>query len=100
MFTDDTAARAFASLGSPTRLAILRLLVRAGCDGLNVTELRSQLDIPASTFKHHLDALVVAGLVQQIRDGRDQISTADYAAIKGLSDHLLEDCCSGVSKDC
>ncbi len=95
MFTDNTAARAFAALGNPTRLAILRLLVRAGCDGLNMTGLREALDIPASTFKHHLDALVLSGLVKQIKTGRDQISTADYAAIQQLSAHLMENCCAG-----
>ncbi len=100
MFNDDTAARAFASLGSSTRLAILRLLVQAGCDGLNVTELRNRLQVPASTFKHHLDALVASGLVKQIKTGRDQISTADYQAIKSLADHLMENCCAGIPSEC
>ena len=96
MFNDTTAARAFAALGNPTRLAILRLLVKAGCDGLNMTGLREALDIPASTFKHHLDTLVASGLVKQTKAGRDQISTASYAAIQQLSAHLMEDCCAGV----
>lgn len=100
MFNDTTSAQAFAALGNPTRLAILRLLVRAGDEGLNMKSLRQMLDIPPSTFKHHLDALANSGLVRQTKAGRDQISTADYSVIAGLSAYLLEDCCAGIGDKC
>lgn len=93
---DTKAASAFAALGHPARVAILRLLVQAGADGLSVSAMREHLDIPATTFGHHLKAMVDAGLVQQSRQGRALISEADYSALRGLVAFLMEDCCRGV----
>ena len=58
---DHQAADSLAALGNLTRLRLYRLLVRAGEPGLNVGELRSLLDVPASTLAHHLTSLVVPG---------------------------------------
>lgn len=93
---DTKAASAFAALGHPLRVAILRLLVQAGSGGLNVSTMREHLGIPATTFGHHLKAMVDAGLVQQSRQGRTLISSAHFAAIQGLVAFLMEDCCRGV----
>ena len=40
---DASASKAFGALGNAHRVAALRLLVRAGCDGLNVKALREHL---------------------------------------------------------
>ena len=93
---DFDAAAAFSALGHPNRVAILRLLVQAGDKGLSVTQLREHLDIPATTFGHHLKAMADTGIVQQERDGRTLISRANYSALRGLVDFLMEDCCRGV----
>ncbi len=50
----NRAARCLEKLGNPTRLAIFRLLVRGGPEGLPVGEVQEQLGIPASTLSHHL----------------------------------------------
>lgn len=50
----DTAARLLSELGAPTRLAVVRLLVRAGPDGLVVGESQRLLEVPASTLSHHI----------------------------------------------
>ena len=96
MKTDEQGARAFAALGNETRLAVLRLLVRAGKKGLNVTEIRDALDLPASTLAHHIETLAKAGLLDQRRVGRELVSTADYRAIRQLCGFLMKDCCAGV----
>ena len=93
---DDNASRAFAALGHPNRVAILRLLVRAGDDGLSVSQMRAHLDIPATTFGHHLKAMAEAGLVLQTKQSRSLISRADYSALQTLINFLMEDCCQGV----
>ncbi|MEO1643158.1 MAG: metalloregulator ArsR/SmtB family transcription factor [Pseudomonadota bacterium] len=93
---DQNAANAFASLGHSNRVSILRLLVQAGQDGLNVSHMRETLELPATTFGHHLKALVDAGLVQQEKQGRELISRADYCAIQRLTAFLMEDCCKGA----
>ena len=61
------AARALEKLGNPTRLAVFRLLVQGGDEGLSVGEIQGFLDIPASTLSHHLDALSKVGLVQKTK---------------------------------
>ena len=93
---DDKAALAFAALGHPNRVAILRLLVQAGDAGLSVSQMRTHLNLPATTFGHHLKAMAEAELVCQERQGRSLISRANYAALQGLIDFLMEDCCRGV----
>ena len=93
---DTKAASAFAALGHESRVAILRLLVQAGDKGLSVSTMREHLNIPATTFGHHLKAMVDAGLIRQSRQGRTLISKADYSAIQGLVAFLMEDCCRGV----
>lgn len=91
---ESQAADGFAALGNRARL--LRLLVRAGSDGLNVGDIGRLLKIPASTLAHHLTALVRAGLVTQERRGREVFCTADYPTIKGAASYLIEECCAGV----
>ena len=94
--TDIKAANSFAALGHPSRVAILRLLVQAGDDGLSVSQMRTHLKMPATTFGHHLKAMADAGLVSQTKRGRSLISTANYAALQSLIGFLMEDCCRGV----
>ncbi len=96
IMNDTNAAIAFAALGHPSRVAILRLLVQAGATGLSVSAMRVHLGIPATTFGHHLKAMVDAGLIEQKRCGRSLMSTASYASIQGLVAFLMEDCCRGV----
>jgi len=95
---DVSASQAFAALGNQHRVALLRLLVRAGGEGMNVTALREQLGLPASTLAHHLRTLVDAELVRQRRDGRELVSTAYYPRIRELATFLMKDCCKGVFK--
>lgn len=93
---DLDASNSFAALGHPSRVAILRLLVQAGNDGLNVSQMRAHMDVPATTFGHHLKAMADAGLVTQFRQGRSLISKANYNALQALMGFLMEDCCRGV----
>lgn len=93
---DQTASSAFAALGNEHRVAVLRLLVRAGPEGLNVSAIREALDLAPSTLAHHLRMLVDAGLVEQERIGRDLISRPAYSGIRSLNAFLTGDCCRGV----
>jgi DNA-binding transcriptional ArsR family regulator len=96
MTRNAAIARALAALGHEARLAIFRLLVRAGDDGLNVGEIAAHLDMPASTLAHHLSALVGAGLVIQERQGREVVNRADYDAMNRTVGFLTDQCCAGV----
>ena len=92
----NQAARCLEKLGNPTRLAIVRLLVRAGEDGLPVGDIRRHVGIPASTLSHHILHLVSGGLIRQVRQGRVLRCRLDYALMQALVDMLTEECCAGV----
>lgn len=93
------AARCLAELGNLTRLDIYRLLVRAGPSGLNITEIQSRLDVPASTLAFHLRGLVSAGLVVQEKIGREVICRVQYSRMDAVIEFLREHCCEGFERD-
>lgn len=85
-----------AALGSLPRLCVYRALLRAGHEGLNVSELQAVTEMPGSTLKHHLSALVAAGLVAQERKGREVYSVARFDEVRRLNAFLLRECCAGT----
>jgi ArsR family transcriptional regulator len=91
----DKHAEQLGALGHPARLGILRYVVQGGPEGITTTDLQAKLDIPWTTLNHHIDRLVAAGLVATRRDGKFAFHTADYAALRTLTDFLWEDCCKG-----
>jgi DNA-binding transcriptional ArsR family regulator len=90
------AATCLEKLGNPLRLEIVRLLVRAGDDGLSVGEIQRHLKVPPSTLSHHILHLVSGGLISQQREGRVLRCTVDYERMQALVDMLTEECCAGV----
>ena len=95
----EHAALTFAALGSEQRLTVLRALVRAGPGGLSIGTLGARCGITGSTLTFHMKTLAQAGLVKQQRAGRRIICAADTAAIRGLSDFLLAECCADQEHD-
>jgi ArsR family transcriptional regulator, arsenate/arsenite/antimonite-responsive transcriptional repressor len=95
----ETAARRLAELGNLTRLQIVRLLVRAGPDGLPIGEVQSRLGVPASTLAFHLRGLVTAGLVDQRREGRVVRCTPNYPALNETLGYVKENCCAGFAAE-
>ena len=89
----EEAAQGFAACGSEPRLAVLRLLVRAGDGGLTVGEVQERSGLPASTLAYHLGFLAAGGLVEQERRGRTVINRAAYRRLETLAAFLLEECC-------
>ncbi|MGE0154060.1 MAG: ArsR/SmtB family transcription factor [Reyranellaceae bacterium] len=92
------AVKHLSALAQESRLAVFRLLVQAGEDGLAAGELAARLALPAPTLSFHLAQLKMAGLVRCRRESRSLIYTADYAAMNGLVAYLTENCCGG--RDC
>lgn len=90
----DTAALLLDQLGNQTRLSIVRLLVRAGDDGLPVGQIQKRLGIPGSTLTHHIGHLKNAGVIRQRREQATLICTVDYDVIRALVDYLTEECCA------
>lgn len=95
----DLAARRLAELGNLTRLGIYRLLVRAGPEGLNITDIQIRLDIPSSTLAFHLRGLVGAGLVLQEKRSREVICRSHYRQVNTVIEFLREECCKGFEEE-
>src|SRR6267154_1739945 len=59
----------FSAMGTEPRLRIMQLLLSAHPEGLVVSEIQDDLEIPGSTLSHHLDKLKNEDLVQVERRG-------------------------------
>ena len=94
----EDAAKQLEALGNPTRLAIFRLLIRAGQKGSTVGDIRQRLDIPASTLSHHIAKLVHTGLVSQERDSRSLNCKADFNSMDDLMAFMVRNCCTEDSR--
>ena len=92
----DVAANILAKIGNPTRLKIVRLLVRAGDDGLPVGMIQKQLKVPGSTLTHHIAHLKSAGVIRQERQQATLICKMEYEVLRKLVDYLTEECCADV----
>ena len=91
----DAAVVALGALAQEHRLALFRLLVQAGEDGMPAGAIAGKLGIPNSSLSFHLAPLRSAGLITQERRHRSLIYRADYASMNGLVDYLTENCCGG-----
>ncbi len=95
----NEAVDALGALAKDHRLAVFRLLVQAGADGLAAGAIAEALQLPNSSLSFHLAHLTRAGLIRQQRHSRSLIYTADYAAMNGLIGYLMENCCGGAACD-
>ena len=91
------AIDALGALAQEHRLALFRLLVQAGDNGMSAGSLAEALSLPNSSLSFHLAHLNRAGLIDQRRDGRSLIYTANYAAMNELVGYLMENCCGGAA---
>ncbi len=90
-----TAAEILAALGHDTRLAIFRLLVEAGREGVNATAIGEKLGIPNATLSFHLSHLSRVGLIKGERQSRFIHYSAEYATMNELIAFLTHNCCQG-----
>lgn len=91
----EAIIRAFGALAQEHRLAVYRMLVVAGSDGLPAGTIAERLGIPASSLSFHLAQLVNAGLIGQRRAGRSVIYTPDYHAMARVIGFLTDNCSGG-----
>lgn len=93
-----SAVVALSALAQEHRLALFRLLVQAGDNGMSAGAIAEALGVPNSSLSFHLSQLHKANLVQQERRHRSIIYRAHYAAMNALVGYLMENCCAG--SDC
>ena len=98
MESKDTVLK-LTALAHENRLAIYRLLVVAGTDGLPAGKIAEQLELPGATASFHLKELHRAGLLLSRQVSRFIYYSANYAAMSELITYLTENCCGGVPCD-
>jgi DNA-binding transcriptional ArsR family regulator len=97
MTMDNTSTvSALAALAHEHRLAIYRMLVEVGPDGLPAGSIAERLGVPPSSLTFHLQQLLHAGLVSQRRLSRQIIYAMAPSAMNELVAFLTENCCGGV----
>lgn len=89
------AAEILAALGHESRLAIFRLLVEAGPEGVNASAIGEQLGIPNATLSFHLSHLSRVGLITGERESRFIRYSAEYETMDELIAFLTHNCCQG-----
>jgi len=94
------AVAALGALAQETRLAIFRLLVEKGREGLAAGSIATTLDVPASSLSFHLAQLAHAGLIVQRRVSRSLIYSADFDNMNALVGFLTENCCGQGADAC
>jgi DNA-binding transcriptional ArsR family regulator len=84
----------FSAMGTEARLRIMQLLLAAHPDGLVVSEIQEELDIPNSTLSHHLDKLKSEDLVKVKRESTFLRYTANSDALQEVLQFLYAECCT------
>ncbi|VVE24933.1 transcriptional regulator [Pandoraea cepalis] len=92
----NTALEALAALAHAVRLAVFRLLMQAGPEGLPAGRIAELLDMPASSLSFHLKELHRAKLLASRQEGRSIIYMAHFETMNGLLGYLTQNCCGGV----
>jgi ArsR family transcriptional regulator, arsenate/arsenite/antimonite-responsive transcriptional repressor len=99
MEISDSVA-ALAALAQEHRLAVFRLLVRAGPQGMPAGQVADRLNLAPNTLTFHFDRLRAAGLVTVRREGRSMIYAAQFETMNALLGFLTENCCQGAPEQC
>jgi ArsR family transcriptional regulator, arsenate/arsenite/antimonite-responsive transcriptional repressor len=91
---------ALGALAHEHRLAIYRLLVQRGPEGLPAGAIGERVGLVPSSLTFHLQNLQRAGLIAQRRESRQLIYSVDFSVMNGLIGYLTENCCGNSSADC
>lgn len=96
----NSTISAFAALAHDTRLAVFRLLLTCGDQGMAAGDIGAHLNVRQNTMSAHLAHLSRAGLIKADRQGRSIIYRANYETLRQLMAFLMQDCCGGRPEIC
>lgn len=94
------ALAVLAGLSQESRLAIFRLLVEVGPEGLIAGEIATRVKIPPTTLSFHLKHMSHAQLIVSERQGTSIRYAANFEAMTGLVGYLTANCCGGDMSAC
>jgi len=87
------AIKVLSALAQDSRLAIYRLLVQEGPEGMAAGTIAERLDLAGATLSFHLKELAHADLISARQDGRFIYYSANYDSMNGLIAYLTDNCC-------
>ncbi len=96
----ELAIKRLFALAQDGRLAVFRLLVKAGPEGVAAGEIARSLELPPNTLSAQLTILANAGLVGSRRIGRSILYSANYAGMNARRVYRREDCFQGRPEIC
>lgn len=91
-----TAVKALTALAQESRLAVFRVLVQAGEEGLSAGRIAEVTGIAPSSLSFHLKELTHANLTDSRQEGRFIFYWARYTTMEELISYLTKNCCSGT----
>lgn len=94
------ALAGLSALAHESRLAVFRLLVKAGPQGMAAGDIARKLDTAPNTMSAQLLILSHTGLIRARREGRSIIYAADFEQMGELLQFLTKDCCGGHPEIC
>lgn len=100
MMKSAQVVKALTALAQPTRLAIYRLLVACGPEGMAAGQVAEKLKVSPATLSFHFKTLSHAGLIEGRQEGRFIYYTANFTVMNGMLAYLTENCCAGNPDAC
>ena len=100
MMKPAQVVKALAALAQPTRLAIYRLLVARGPEGMAAGQVADKLKVAPATMSFHFRTPSHAGLVESRQDGRFIYYAANFTVMNAMVAYLTENCCGGNPDAC
>jgi ArsR family transcriptional regulator, arsenate/arsenite/antimonite-responsive transcriptional repressor len=100
MMKPAQVVKALSALAQPTRLAMYRLLVARGPEGMAAGVVAEKLKISPATLSFHFKTLGHAGLIKSRQEGRFIYYAANFTAMNDMLAYLTENCCGGEQAVC
>lgn len=95
----EKAVALLGALAQGSRLALFRLLVQKGPDGMAAGEIAERLGLAPNALSFHLKELSNAGLLKSRQEGRFIYYAPDFKTMNSLLGYLTENCCEGEPCD-
>ncbi len=90
----DAAVSLLGALAQGSRLALFRLLVQKGPDGMAAGDIAERLGVAPNTLSFHLKELSSVGLLKSRQEGRFIYYAPDFKVMNSLLAYLTENCCA------
>ncbi len=93
----EQAVAALSALAHESRLALFRILIQQGPEGLSAGVLADHLGIQPPVLSFHIAQLRRARLVVSRRSGRSIIYAPNFETMDELMAYMNENCCKGAA---